>query len=750
MIARQRAAAGVLLVAALTASAATAPPSAPPEAQASPAPAASVTRSTRFAQLGARSALSLNGNGATAALDFGSRSDELVTRALVRFRYAGSPMLAPGAAHIRLTLNGDAIGTLPFTAAEAGALSERSVAIDPRLLIGFNKLVMTLVTQPAAPAADVPAADAPADASARPGLWADVSPSSELELEVRPLALADDLAILPEPFFDRHDQRRVTVPFVFGAHPSNATLRASAVVASWLGDLASWRGARMPASLDAPASGHAIAFVANSERPAFLASLPMAAGPELRLMTNPADGHSKLLVLMGRDGNDLKAAADALVLGGASMSGASVQVKAVAEKAPPKPYEAPAWVPADRPAKLGDLIDSPQQLESSGPATRLEPVRVALRVPPDIAAWRGPGVPLSLKVQYTPAACVTDGYLDVSVNDELLETVPLRVARQAIIDTHEIFIPYYRLRSRMRLAFGFRFLGEDERCRDPARAPAMKAIVLPESTIDVSGFPHYVRMPNLAHFASIGFPFTRRADLGDTVVVLPDAITAADIETMLALMGRMGEATGRAATGVRVATARDAASLADADLLVIGSSWRQALLDQWGERIPMTLSGAMRHVSQPAMRLDGVYDWLGLAEPRDTSVASEVTYEGLGPTAAIYGFESPLTRGRSVVMITSVVPEQLARVVDALDDRDMRREVKGNAAFVRANDVASVFVGTPYYIGHFPVWTGLGYWLSQRPEMVGIALTVLLIGLGYAGFVVKNRIAAWRLRRRSR
>jgi hypothetical protein len=86
--------------------------------------------------------------------------------------------------------------------------------------------------------------------------------------------------------------------------------------------------------------------------------------------------------------------------------------------------------------------------------------------------------------------------------------------------------------------------------------------------------------------------------------------------------------------------------------------------------------------------------------------------------------------------------------VDALDDRDMRREVKGNAAFVRAQDVESVFVGPAYFVGHFPPWTGLGYWLSQHPEVVGVALTILLIGFGYGAFVVKNRVAAWRLRRR--
>src|SRR5258705_88085 len=103
-------------------------------------------------------------------------------------------------------------------AATAGTLAERTVEVDPRLLIGFNKLTMTLIA--------APGSDAAAGAEA-PGLWADIAVSSELELTLQPLVLADDLAILPEPFFDSHDRRRVVVPFAFGAKPSQATLRAA-------------------------------------------------------------------------------------------------------------------------------------------------------------------------------------------------------------------------------------------------------------------------------------------------------------------------------------------------------------------------------------------------------------------------------------------------------------------------------------------------------------------------------------------
>jgi len=737
MIAVQRAFA-ILAAAALSAVAAPAPSAAPAKAGASVSGIAPVARTARFPQLGARSALALRGEGDSATLDFGLRSDELVSRAVFRLRYVGSPALAPGVSHVRLTLNGETVGTLPFPAAAAGTLLEKTVEVDPRLLIGFNKLVMTLIASPAADTApDI----------ARPGLWADIAASSELELTLQPLLLADDLAVLPEPFFDAHDQRRVVVPFAFGAKPSNATLRAAAAVASWLGQLARWRGVRTPASFDAPTAGHSIAFVANDERPAFLASLPPATGPALQLMTHPGDNRSKLLLVLGRNGEDLKIAADALV-SGAPLSGPGMQVKRVEDK-PLAPYEAPAWAAVDHPVKLGDLIDWPQQLEASGRPPALDPVRVDMRVPPDLAAWRGPGIPLTLKVQYTPPGCAVDAYLEVAINDQLVQSVSLRFAHEAIVDTKELFIPYYRVKSRNELAFAFRFPVKDEpQCRDP-KAPPIKAVVLPESTIDFTGIPHYVRMPNLAHFASIGFPFTRRADLAETVVVLPEQAGPADMEAMLGIMARMGEATGRAATRVRIAAPKDAAALEDADLLVIGASPQQELLARWSERMPISFSGMQKTSGVSLVRLDAVFDWLGLGPPPDTAVASQVDFEGTGPAAALYAFESPVTKGRSVVVATALVPEQLARVVEALDDRDGRRAMKGSAAFILGDKVQSVLVGPTYAVGHMPFYTGWGYWLSQRPELVGIGGTGILVLLGFAAYVIRNRFVAWRKGRRT-
>src|SRR5258706_1345009 len=149
MIALQRVAASAIVALVPPASAAPAPATAPRADRPAAAPAASaapeITRRTPFTHFGSGPALQLRGDAATASLDFGSRADELVTRATLHLRYAYSPALAPGVSHIKLTLNDEVIGTLAVTAEDAGKPASQDVAIDPRLVAGNNKLTMSFI-----------------------------------------------------------------------------------------------------------------------------------------------------------------------------------------------------------------------------------------------------------------------------------------------------------------------------------------------------------------------------------------------------------------------------------------------------------------------------------------------------------------------------------------------------------------------------------------------------------------------------
>jgi hypothetical protein len=749
-----------LAIAALRVAAAPDQPGAPEEQAASlrkqllaandPWPAASQTRRTTFRQITGHSSLPLRSTEGSTILAFGGRADEMITRATLVLRYTYSPALIPSQSHIKVLLNDEIVGVAPFSKENAGRNTVHKMEIDPRFLADFNRLKLQLISHYASECED------PLNSS----LWAEISGSSELELSVRPLSMNSDLADLPEPFFDRRDLKRLSLPFVFAAEPSTATLRAAGVVSSWFGQLARWRGARFPAGLDRPVRGHAVVFATNGERPAFLAGHSPVEGPTLRVITNPEDGYSKLLLVLGRDGNDLKLAADALVLGNAALSGTEARIRDVQAESPRQPYDAPNWVRPDRPTKFGELVDSPNDLQVFGHSPDL--VRIKMRVPPDLFTWRSRGVPVDLKFRYTaPSARDVASSLTMSVNDELVRAFDLQTpggggetarVRLAVMDERlrgdraEALIPAFALGSRNQLQFGFSFgVPKDGTCRSSVMQD-VRGMIDPDSKVDFSGYPHYAAMPHLGFFAAVGFPFTRYADLSQTVVVLPEAPTAHDIGAFLTVMGRMGESTGHPATHVRVTGPSDEAGFRDADLLIIGTSPKQSLLDKWGEKLPAMVSGQMRRMSEPVRKATSLYEWLGFGTQPDPTVLAKAETESSGALAALIGFESPVSSKRSVVVLTAVAPEHLGIALDALEDSGLVRAMHGSSVFIHPNKVESFLTGKTYFVGDLPLWTAIWFHLSEHPVLLAITTVSASLVLAVLLWRVLRLAARRRLR----
>lgn len=697
--------------------------------------------------LGGRAVLPLRTTEGSVAVDFGVRADELVTRLLLRLRHTASPALIPGQSHIKVLLNEETVAVVPLGKA-AGAGATQEFEIDPRLVADFNHLKFQFIGHYTGECED------PLHTS----LWADISGGSELEIGYRTLVLHNDLAQLPEPFFDRRDRRRLELPFVFAAAPSLPSLRAAGVAASWFGALAAWRGARFPAHLDRLPPGHAVVFATNGERPAFLAAAPAVDGPTLSMAANPADGHSRLLIVQGRDGRDLDIAVRALVLGHGGLAGSRAAVKEVREEPPRRPYDAPNWVRLDRPMKFGELAASPQELQAFGHVP--EALRLNLRIPPDLFAWRSRGVPVDLKYRYTPPIRASESRLSMSINDELVQSFNLRSSGQGgesarlrlpLLDdglrreSQEVFIPAFKLGSRNQLQFAFSFAYQKEgHCRD-TQVENVRAMIDADSQVDFSDFPHYAEMPELGHFAGAGFPFTRYADLSGTVAVMPAAPAAAEIETLLTLLGRLGESTGYPATRLRVAGPRDEALFADADLLVIGALPRQSLLARWEERLPASIAGPGRRIALPARRGGFLPAWLD-SENDSGRGAGQARIEGEGPLAALLGFESPLSAGRSVVAATATAPEHLPLLLDALEEPERLHAMRGSVVLVHPQKVESFLAGPSYFIGELPWWTALWFPLSEHPVLLALMAVLAVLIFAFALWRSLKAAAARRLR----
>ncbi len=716
-------------------------PAAPPAPQATQGTAAVRETHFTFSDLGAGS-MSLAGVASSAGLDFGVRKDELVTGGALRLHMTYSPSLIQDLSHLRVSLNGQTLGALELTKADAGHDVERSISLDPRYLSDYNHLQLDLIAHYTTGCED------PQHSS----LWLKIGADSEVDLNVRPLELRDDLALLPVPFFDPHDNHSVVLPIVLPRNASRGLVRSAGVVASWFGMLADYRGARFPVSFDTLPDRHALVFATNDSRPAGLA-LPDVQAPTVSIVDNPTDPGVKLLVFQGRDESQLRQAVEGVVLGNAVLTGSTATVDRVSYERRAA-YDAPRWLPGDRPVKLGELVDDAGQLQRQGitpPA-----VTVNLRLPPDLFTWNKAGVPLDLHYRYTAPAERDNSVLTVSLNNQLLRSYRLApestdaqllaplVQSDGSRQTRRLLIPAFQLASDNQLLFQFSMdFHREAECKEVFIDNTREAID-PDSTIDISGFAHYAALPDLALFANAGFPFSRYADLAETAIVLPDTRDAAAIEELFFLLGRMGRQTGAVALAYRLLDTHEALTARDVDLLVLSGGAANELLQQWDAKLPLAISSQGRDFQQ----LDAAARAPAAVAPgggTDRATQPRVRARADGSLAALIGFESPLTSGRSVVALVGTDAAADRMMLGVLEDSAKVAQIRGKLAVIRNDTVQSFAADRVYYVGSLSLWQWLWFYFSRHALpliLIALVLAIAVALLLYGGLqrLVERRL----------
>ncbi|WP_017904882.1 cellulose biosynthesis cyclic di-GMP-binding regulatory protein BcsB [Pseudomonas asplenii] len=713
-------------------------PAAVEPAAADQAPAGSYTRELTLKQLGRLDTMNLQGVEASDAVNFNIRADEVVNGAQLVLSYSYSPALLADLSQINVLVNDEVAASLALPKEGAGQPQQQVVNIPPHLITEFNRLRLQFIGHYTMQCED------PQHSS----LWAKINVGSELKLSVSPIQLKDDLSILPLPFFDRRDASQLNLPFVFARQPDNATLEAAGALSSWMGALASYRGANFTSALgEIPQQGNAIVLIESKEA-VQLGSLqiPELKGATVTLQANPNDPRGKLLIVAGRDAAELKLAANAVAIGSKALVGSSVVIDHLDPLSPRQPYDAPNWLPSDRPVRLGELIET-KQLSVSGynPGN----ITIPVRLPPDLFNWREAGVPLDLKYRYTPQQESANSSLLVSLNNSFMKSMPLPSLKSldggdnllAMLNKDESLPREARVllplgvaspRSQLQLRFMFDYIKQGE-CRDII-IDNMRGLIDPDSSLDLRGFNHYIALPNLGVFNDSGFPFTRLADLSQSAVVLPEGSGPQEWGAYLTVLGRFGESTGYPATAVTVVQPKDVQSVSDKDLLVFASGANQPLLEQWASHLPAGLEGTGHRFSLSDLTLR-VRDWIS-PDPRanQRKPRLQVTYSGANSSTYLAGFESPLRSERSVVVIASGKPEGLADATAALIGGDQYKDtIQGSLAVVQDKRITSLVADEQYYVGDLSLFKRMQWMLSQNllwmllVTVCGLALVSLLL-----------------------
>ncbi|SAK53934.1 cellulose synthase regulator protein [Caballeronia pedi] len=702
-----------------------------------------------FADYGALDPLQLRGTDGQNGIAFSVRGDEVVTGAILHLIYSYSPSLLPSISQLKVLINGEVAATLPVPRDQAGVLVARDVAIDPRFITEFNHLNVQLIGHYTQQCED------PSNST----LWATVSNASSLDLTYASIANKPDLAALPQPFFDRRDVRRLELPFVFAGKPSLGELESAGMVASYFGSLAGYRGAIFPAQTDnVPLSGNAVVFAVGDAKIAGV-DIPPVSGPTIALVERDASARGRLLLVLGRDDAELKTAAKALGVGQNTLSGTSATITQFTDLQPRRPYDAPNWLPTDRPVRFGELAEA-RDLTAHG--YDADAVRVNLRVPPDLFMWQTKGVPVDLGYRYTVRPAPDRSSLNISVNDGFVQSLRIPAVSTSTFDLgsyfsrvlpdktvaarREIYLPPLLITPRAQLRLHFYYdIPKTGECQGRVLDNVVGAVD-PNSTIDLSGFPHYMALPDLAAFANGGFPFTRMADLSQTAVVLPTEPNSADYSLYLLEMGRMGASTGYPVTGVTVTSANDVDRFADKDLLILGSPGRQPLLQRWAKQMPFSGDADARtfQLSDVAFKL--VDWWHGEQGPERSPARADLSLVSSNGDALLTGFESPLKSGRSAVALISAAGQSDADLSAALLDNDLLPSIQGAMAVIHGRTVTVTSNGEAYYVGRLSPMHYMRWALSSHPILLvlgGLFAALIIAALFYRTL---RAIAARRLR----
>ena len=667
----------------------------------------------------------INPNG---GVEFGMRSDEVVSNALLNLEYTPSPSLLPVQSQLKVYLNDELMGVLPVTKEQLGKKTLAQVPINPLFITDFNRVRLEFVGH----YRDV--CENPASST----LWMDVSRNSSLSMTYQTLAVKNDLSAFPVPFFDPRDSRELNLPVVFAGSPDITQQQAATIVTSWFGSRSGWRGQNFPVLFDKLPDRNAIVFATNDKRPSFLRDHPDVKGPVVEMVNHPDKPYVKLLVVFGRDDKDLVQAAKGIAQGSVLFRGNSVAIGEVKPLLARKPYDAPNWIRTDRAVTFGELKTYEEQLQSTG----LEPsaINVPLNLPPDMYLLRSNGIDIALNYRYTAPPTKDSSRMDISLNNQFLQSFPLTSSQdsnklllrlpvlQGLLDGKtDVSIPALKLGAVNQLRFDFQYMnpmpgGSVDNCI--TFQPVQNHVVIgDDSTIDFSKYYHFIALPDLRAFANASFPFSRMADLSESIVVMPKTPNEGQIATLLDAMAAVGAQTGLPAINVTLTDDASQIQNKDADIMVIGNIPEKLKDDK---RIDLLVQATESWVNTP-LRQTTFPSIMPDNADREASVQTNVTSQG--PMAAIVGFQSPYHEQRSVIALLADSPRGYELLNMAMNDSGKRAAMFGSVAVIRESGVNSLRVGDVYYVGHLPWFERVWYALSNHPVLLAVfaAISVVLL-----------------------
>ncbi len=703
----------------------------------------------------------LRGIDAYHSVHFSVTQTQVVKTAVMRIRYHFSPGLLPELSHLKISLNGTLFYTIPVTrqptviGAEANdmtakekiasqqtlnvtrnensELMELSIAIPAELLVHNNELIFEFIGHYALQCED------PSYST----LWSHVDADTSIELSGSLLQLPNNLNLLPLPFYDAAATKHSVVPIVFLSQPSPESMRAAGIVASWLGMLSDYRPVNFPVTFGMIPPGNAIVIARNaSEMPAAL-NVSTTSGPTIAMRTNPVDPYSKVLVITGDTPNDLVVAAEALTLAQNMPEGDQTRFPNFIPPNPRSPDDAPRWLSTEKITTLGDISNT-GDLQGDGSV----PVGVYSRVPPDLYYGSQQVLAYHMGYRYNGIPLANESSLQVYMNTAYVTSAPMpHTDKASAVESTVVAIPVEDMRpfsNSMMMHFVFQ-IAKKGHCEDTAPLNLQGAI-MKDSYLDIRNIPHWIQLPNLEVFANAGYPFTRKADLTDTAVVLPDTPTADEIEMFLAFMSHFGAQTGYPVTNVSVTNADGMRADAHKDFLVMGTADDQPALAKLNDTLPVQVEAGGLRIQNRQGFFDRMKHAWWKVRSSDHVVSGQLETAGGLPDAMLEGLEWPRGSNHTVVLIVVRDHAEIPIFVKSFLKYSQYSDIGQSVSVLRGERFVSYQIGNDvYHSGSLSPWIRLTMLLSEFPWLVVLSTIILCLLLAVLMHAMLRRRARARL-----
>ncbi len=703
-----------------------------------------------FDKLGAPDGVVLRAGQTDTGLDFTLPLDKVITSAKLSLDIEVTDDMAKRGSHLEITLNGQPIGTLP--------LNNRGGPVRYDLTLPFEYI--GTANNFNFKVADDDEFSCMVDYTRR--YMVSILPDSTLSLEGHRLEIGSDLSMFPMPFFDPYDVTKSDVKIVLPKQPDADSISAAAMLASWFGVRSDYRGVKFSALFGDLPSDNAIIIGRPGQK---IGGITMPAQESVSIIKHPLSPAFKLVLICAKNRSRLRDAVYALTKGDIPQNATAISDVKQASIKGRDAYDAPKWIPTNRKVYLSELLRPGQSLVSTG--LWHPPLNLSFRAAPDLYQLYGEPVQIALDYNFPLESWIDEdhSWLNVVLSGNFLENVPVNklgaveslwrlLGGDAREEHREIPVQPYMIYGDNNLSLYFDIKLKKGAPCSVLHDTNIKSALLDSSYIDLSNTDHFASLPNLSFFVGAGYPFTKFADYGQTLMLLPQSPSPSEVQTLLDLAARSGKATGWPVWSASVIMGEEQlsgnAQLSNSDILAVSTLKNSKFMSRLLRGSSLIYSDSGRDISVreygPLNFEDGITKALGRLLSGDWRPENVEATRYLRSNMLWRGFMSrisPWNDSRIVVIATASDDAQLRMISDDLDNDQVNRSIGGDLSIISGQDsVRSFSVGDKIYSGNVSSYFKLLFLLAKHEVWLAIAG---FIAVAFAGYCISGC-----LRRRAR